>query len=195
MSWIDRNLKKTGYLAYARNSASGLLNQGWKDSEDCIVNRQGQLARGAITLCEVQGYVYGAKMRLSAIAEMMNRSDLASRWYQEALELKNRFNRDFWLPDFDYCALALDGEGKPVDSISSNPGHCLAMGILQPDKAMSVAERLRAPDLFSGWGIRTLSSLSPAYNPMGYHTGSVWPHDNSIIALGLLHFISFPTST
>jgi len=185
MSWIDRNLKKTGYLTYARNSASGLLNQGWKDSEDCIVNHQGQLATGAITLCEVQGYVYGAKMRLCAIAEMMNRSDLAGRWYQEALELKNRFNRDFWLPDFDYCALALDGEGKPVDSISSNPGHCLAMGILQPDKAMSVAERLRAPDLFSGWGIRTLSSLSPAYNPMGYHTGSVWPHDNSIIALGL----------
>jgi glycogen debranching enzyme len=91
MSWIDRNLKKTGYLTYARNSSSGLLNQGWKDSEDCIVNSKGQLARGAITLCEVQGYVYGAKMRLCAIAEMMNRSDLAGRWYQEALafDLKN----------------------------------------------------------------------------------------------------------
>lgn len=185
MDWIDRNLKKTGYLAYNRNSPSGLLNQGWKDSGDCIVNHQGQLASGAITLCEVQGYVYRAKMGLRAIAKMMKRTDLADRWYQEALELKNRFNRDFWLPDLHYCALALDGEGKPVDSISSNPGHCLAMGILQPDKAMSVAERLRAPDLFSGWGIRTLSSLSPAYNPMGYHTGSVWPHDNSIIALGL----------
>ena len=185
MDWIDRNLKKTGYLAYNRNSPSGLLNQGWKDSGDCIVNHQGQLASGAITLCEVQGYVYRAKMSLIAIAKMMKRTDLADRWYQEALELKNRFNRDFWLPDLHYCALALDGEGKPVDSISSNPGHCLAMGILQPDKAMSVAERLRAPDLFSGWGIRTLSSLSPAYNPMGYHTGSVWPHDNSIIALGL----------
>ena len=185
MSWIDRNIGQTGYLTYARNSPSGLLNQGWKDSGDCIVNRQGQLATGPITLCEVQGYVYGAKMRLCAIAELMKRTDLAGRWYRSALELKNRFNRDFWLPDLDYCALALDGEGKPVDSITSNPGHCLAMGILQPDKAMNVAERLRAPDLFSGWGIRTLSNLSPAYNPMGYHIGSVWPHDNSIIALGL----------
>lgn len=185
MSWIDRNSKSTGYLAYARHSPSGLLNQGWKDSGDCIVNRQGQLATGPITLCEVQGYVYGAKMRLCAIAELMKRTDLAGRWYREALELKNRFNKDFWLPDLDYCALALDGEGKPVDSITSNPGHCLAMGILQPDKAMNVAERLRAPDLFSGWGIRTLSNLSPAYNPMGYHIGSVWPHDNSITALGL----------
>ncbi|PSB12547.1 amylo-alpha-1,6-glucosidase [Pleurocapsa sp. CCALA 161] len=185
MSWIDRNSNSTGYLAYTRYSPSGLLNQGWKDSGDCIVNRQGQLATGPITLCEVQGYVYGAKMRLCAIAELMKRTDLAGRWYREALELKNRFNKDFWLPDLDYCALALDGEGKPVDSITSNPGHCLAMGILKPDKAMNVAERLRAPDLFSGWGIRTLSSLSPAYNPMGYHVGSVWPHDNSITALGL----------
>ena len=185
MSWIDRNLEQTGYLTYARNSPSGLLNQGWKDSGDCIVNRQGQLATGAITLCEVQGYVYGAKMRLCAIAELLKRTDLAGRWYREALELKKRFNKDFWLPDLDYCALALDGEGNPVDSITSNPGHCLAMGILQPEKAMNVAERLSAPDLFSGWGIRTLSSLSPAYNPMGYHIGSIWPHDNSIIALGL----------
>lgn len=185
MSWIDHNLGQTGYLTYSRNSPSGLLNQGWKDSGDCIVDRQGQLATGAITLCEVQGYVYGAKMRLCAIADLMKRTDLAGRWYREALELKNRFNKDFWLPDLDYCALALDGEGKPVDSITSNPGHCLAMGILQPEKALNVAERLRAPDLFSGWGIRTLSNLSPAYNPMGYHIGSVWPHDNSIIALGL----------
>jgi glycogen debranching enzyme len=185
MNWIDRNCKQTGYLAYIRQSPSGLINQGWKDSGDCIVNRQGQLATGAITLCEVQGYVYGAKMRLCAIAEIMKRTDLAGRWYRDALELKNRFNKDFWLSDLDYCALALDGEGKPVDSITSNPGHCLSMDILQPDKAMNVAERLRAPDLFSGWGIRTLSNLSPAYNPMGYHIGSVWPHDNSIIALGL----------
>ena len=185
MDWIDRNCKETGYLSYERISPGGLVNQGWKDSGDCIVDRQGNLATGAITLCEVQGYVYGAKMRLSEIAKMMQRFDLAERWYRDARELKSRFNRDFWLKDLDYCALALDGAGKPVDSISSNPGHCLAMDILQPDKATSVAERLRAPDMFSGWGIRTLSSDSPAYNPMGYHVGSVWPHDNSIIALGL----------
>ncbi len=185
MDWIDRNCKATGYLSYERISPGGLLNQGWKDSGDCIVNRQGKLATGAITLCEVQGYVYSAKMRLSAIAKLMQRFDLAEQWHRDALELKSRFNKDFWLNDLDYCALALDGEGKPVDSISSNPGHCLAMDILHPQKATSVAERLCAPDMFSGWGIRTLSSSSPAYNPMGYHVGSVWPHDNSIIALGL----------
>ncbi len=185
MDWIDRNCKATGYLSYERISSGGLLNQGWKDSGDCIVNREGKLATGAITLCEVQGYVYSAKMRLSAIAKLMQRLDLAEQWHRDALELKSRFNKDFWLNDLDYCALALDGEGKPVDSITSNPGHCLAMDILHPQKATNVAERLCAPDMFSGWGIRTLSSSSPAYNPMGYHVGSVWPHDNSIIALGL----------
>jgi glycogen debranching enzyme len=185
MDWIDINCKATGYLNYKRISPEGLVNQGWKDSGDCIVNREGKLATGAITLCEVQGYVYGAKMRLSAIAKLMQRADLAERWHRDAQELKSRFNKDFWLSDLDYCALALDGKGKPVDSITSNPGHCLAMDILHPQKATNVAERLRAPDMFSGWGIRTLSSKSPAYNPMGYHIGSVWPHDNSIIALGL----------
>ena len=185
MDWLDRNCQATGYLSYKRVSPGGLLNQGWKDSGDCIVNSEGKLATGAIALCEVQGYVYGAKIRLSAIAKLMQRFDLAERWYRDAQELKSRFNKDFWLSDLDYCALALDGRGKPVDSITSNPGHCLAMDILQPEKATCVAERLRAPDLFSGWGIRTLSSASPTDNPMGYHIGSVWPHDNSIIALGL----------
>ena len=185
MNWIDRNCKATGYLSYKRISPGGLVNQGWKDSADCIVDREGKLAQGAIALCEVQGYVYGAKMRLCAIAKLMQRFDLVERWYRDAQELKSRFNKDFWLPNLDYCALALDGMGRPIDSITSNPGHCLAMNILQKAKATNVAERLRAPDMCSGWGIRTLSSASPAYNPMGYHVGSVWPHDNSIIALGL----------
>ncbi|NHC38231.1 amylo-alpha-1,6-glucosidase [Scytonema millei] len=185
MDWIDRRLKPTGYLSYFRKSRGGLANQGWKDSGDCIVNRQGELATGAIALCEVQAYVYAAKVRLAEIAQMKKRLDLAEKWQDEARELKVRFNRDFWLSDQDFCALALDGEGKPVDSITSNPGHCLHLGIFTPEKAYSVAERLRAPDMFNGWGIRTLSSLSPAYNPMGYHLGSVWPHDNSLIVLGL----------
>ncbi|PSB50351.1 amylo-alpha-1,6-glucosidase, partial [Chroococcidiopsis cubana CCALA 043] len=185
MDWIDRRLKPTGYLSYFRKSRGGLANQGWKDSGDCIVNRQGELATGAIALCEVQAYVYAAKVRLAEIARMKKRLDLAEKWQDEARELKVRFNRDFWLSDQDFCALALDGEGKPVDSITSNPGHCLHLGIFTPEKAYSVAERLRAPDMFNGWGIRTLSSLSPAYNPMGYHLGSVWPHDNSLIVLGL----------
>ncbi len=185
MDWIDRSRKQTGYLVYDRKSSRGLDNQGWKDSDDCIVNRQGHLAQGAISLCEVQGYVYAAKIRLAQIARMKKRIDLADQWEEEARDLKFRFNRDFWMEDQDYCAIALDGDGNPVDSISSNPGHCLNLGIFTPEKAYSVAERLRAPDMFNGWGIRTLSSLSPAYNPMGYHIGSVWPHDNALTAIGL----------
>ena len=185
MDWIDNQLQATGYLSYTRKSKGGLINQGWKDSNNCIVNRKGEIATGSITLCEVQAYVYAAKNRLVEIAKIQQRPDLAELWQKEAKELKTRFNQDFWLEDEDFCALALDGDGKPVDSITSNPGHCLNLGILTPAKAYSVAERLRAPDMFNGWGIRTLSSLSPAYNPMGYHIGSVWPHDNSIIAMGL----------
>ncbi len=185
MDWIDRNCQETGYLIYSCHSTRGLANQGWKDSGDCIVNRKGEQAQAPIALCEVQAYVYAAKVRLSEIAKMKKRIDLCDRWQEEARDLKNRFNRDFWMEEEGFCALALDGEGKQVDSISSNPGHCLSLGILTPEKAYSVAERLRAPDMFNGWGIRTLSSLSPAYNPMGYHIGSVWPHDNSLIAMGL----------
>ena len=185
MDWIDRNSKETGYLSYYVKSSRGLVNQGWKDSGDCIVNRKGELAQGAIALSEVQAYVYAAKIRLSEIARMKKRLDLADQWQEDARNLKARFNQDFWVSDQDFCALALDGDGNCVDSISSNPGHCLLLGILEPEKAYSVAERLRAPDMFNGWGIRTLSSLSPAYNPMGYHVGSVWPHENALIAMGL----------
>jgi len=185
MEWIDRNMQPTGYLTYHRRSKRGLDNQGWKDSGDCIVDRKGDLATGPIALCEVQAYVYAARARLAEIARIKKRLDLAERWQDEAKSLKERFNEDFWMEDQDFCALALDGAGKKVDSITSNPGHCLLLGIFKPEKAYNVAERLRAPDMFNGWGIRTLSSLSPAYNPMGYHIGSVWPHDNSLIAMGL----------
>jgi len=185
MDWIDRNMQPSGYLTYHRKSKRGLDNQGWKDSGDCIVDRKGDLANGSIALSEVQAYVYAAKTRLAEIARMKKRLDLFERWQEEARSLKERFNQDFWIEDQDFCALALDGAGKQVDSITSNPGHCLLLGIFTPERAYSVAERLRAPDMFNGWGIRTLSSLSPAYNPMGYHIGSVWPHDNSLIAMGL----------
>ncbi|MGL5065668.1 MAG: amylo-alpha-1,6-glucosidase [Microcoleus sp.] len=185
MEWIDRKCAETGYLSYYKKSQRGLANQGWKDSGDCIVNREGVIAQGAISLCEVQAYVYAAKLRLAEIARLKKRIDLVDRWEEEAANLKTRFNKDFWVEDLDYCALALDGEGKPVDSISSNPGHCLHLGIFTPEKAQNVAERLEAPDMFNGWGIRTLSSKSPAYNPIGYHTGSVWPHDNALTAMGL----------
>jgi glycogen debranching enzyme len=185
MAWIDRMCADTGYLAYFRTSARGLVNQGWKDSGDCIVDRHGKIAIGPITLCEVQAYVYAAKIRMSELAKIRQENELATRWQQEAQSLRQRFDRDFWIPDRDFIAMALDGAGKQVDGIGSNPGQCLQHGLLYPEKAKSVAERLRAPDMFSGWGIRTLSSQSPAYNPIGYHTGSVWPHDNSLITMGL----------
>jgi glycogen debranching enzyme len=185
MDWIDRNCAATGYLAYECKSPGGLRNQGWKDSGNCIVDAKGNLVEGAIALVEVQGYVYAAKMSMSKLAGVRQESDLSDRWYSDAQSLKARFEQDFWLPSQGYFALALDSAGRTIDSITSNPGHCLGSGILSLDKAQSIAERLQAPDLFSGWGIRTLSSTSPAYNPMGYHVGSVWPHDTGIIATGL----------
>ncbi|GFE70422.1 amylo-alpha-1,6-glucosidase [Chroococcus sp. FPU101] len=185
MDWCDRRLKETGYLCYSCRSQRGLVNQGWKDSGNCIVDRKGKIAEGAIALAEVQGYVYAAKIRLAEIAYRKKLYDLAERLQKEARELKTRFNHDFWLLEQGYLALALDGQGKPVDSVTSNPGHCLSTGIVDIEKAASVAERLQAPDMFSGWGIRTLSSYNPSYNPMGYHIGSVWPHDNGMIASGL----------
>jgi glycogen debranching enzyme len=186
MDWIDRNCAATGYLYYGCQSPEkGLQNLGWKDSAGCIVNRLGQQPDGRIALCEVQAYVYAAKTRLSAIARARGSHDLAERWAAEAAQLKIRFNRDFWVADLDFCALGLDDCGNPIDGIASNPGHCLSLGILEPSKALRVAARLMEPDMFNGWGIRTLSLHSPAYNPMGYHMGSVWPHDNAIVALGL----------
>ncbi|MBC8121164.1 MAG: amylo-alpha-1,6-glucosidase [Gemmatimonadaceae bacterium] len=190
MAWIDRVRKEqpealAGYLAYDRQSMRGLANQGWKDSNDCIVHADGTLAEGPIALCEVQGYVYACKVRLSQMARLFGEDARADTWLRDARDLRERFNRDFWLTEQDYCALALDGAGRPVASITSNPGHCLSTGILSTEHNRAVAERLTAPDLFSGWGVRTLHSSSPAYNPIGYHTGSVWPHDNSLIALGL----------
>lgn len=185
VKWIENRCRETGYLSYRKRSSRGIDNQGWKDSGDCIVDRHGQMVSGPIALCEVQGYVYAALMRSSQIARELQHLELSQRWEALAKDLKERFNRDFWLREQEYCALALDGEGNPVDSITSNPGHCLHLGILEPEKADRVARRLRSRDLFSGWGIRTLSSLSPAYNPIGYHLGSVWPHDNALIATGL----------
>jgi glycogen debranching enzyme len=184
MNWIDEEMTANGYLTYSGLSTGGLTHQGWKDSSHGIVDRHGHVPKGPIALAEVQGYVYQAKQAMGSLARHLGQSDLADRWHQEAEELQTRFNRDFWIRDLNYCAVALDGSGNPVDSITSNPGHCLSSGILFVDKAQQVAQRLQEPDILTGWGIRTLSSLSPAYNPMGYHTGSIWPHDNGLILQG-----------
>ncbi|WP_071515800.1 amylo-alpha-1,6-glucosidase [Geitlerinema sp. PCC 9228] len=185
MSWIDSQCAETGYLSYQRRSSGGIDNQGWKDSGDAIVNSKGEQVFGPIALCEVQAYVYAAKQGLSRMAELMGKPELARRWRSQARALQARFNRDFWIESADYCALALDGQGQQVDSITSNPGQCLCFGIFYPEKAARVARTCMSEEMFSGWGIRTLSSLSPAYNPISYHLGSVWPHDSALVAAGL----------
>jgi glycogen debranching enzyme len=177
-----------GYLEYHRESADGLLNQGWKDSGDAIAAHDGRLARSPIALVEVQAYLYAAKMGLARLEEDRGDHTTADRLRAEARTLKARFNRDYWMPEAGAYALALDGSKQQVDSISSNPGHALWAGIVPRSRARQVAERLMQPDMFSGWGVRTLSALEPAFNPLGYHVGSVWPHDNAIVAMGLKRY-------
>lgn len=185
MAWIENASDHRGYLCYERQSQRGLDNQGWKDSDDCIVNSDGEIAEGAIALCEVQGYMYSAYARMSEIAHTRGDIDNAQHWKKKATQLKASFNRDFWMADLGFIALALTEDNQPVNSLTSNPGHCLGLGILDSEKAEQVGERLMQPDLFNGWGIRTLSQQSKAYNPISYHNGSIWPHDTALIAVGM----------
>ena len=190
LRWIDEygDRDGDGFVEYERRSAAGLRNQGWKDSEDAIVHADGSLAEGPIALVEAQGYVYAAKQSIAVVYEALGLPDVASRLRSEAHELRVAFNDAFWNADEGTFALALDGRKRQVASVTSNPGHCLHCGIVDPGKAGAVIERLLAEDMFSGWGVRTLSSRNPAYNPMSYHNGSVWPHDNAIFAAGLKRY-------
>jgi glycogen debranching enzyme len=190
LGWIDEfgDLDGDGFLEYERRSPAGLLNQGWKDSEDCIVHRDGSLAEGSIALVEVQGYAYLAKQRIADVYGALGDPERAETLRREARELKRAFNEAFWDPEEGMFVLALDGRKRQVRSVTSNPGHCLYCGIVDSDKAPRVAERLMAGDMFCGWGLRTLSSGSPAFNPMSYHNGSVWPHDNAIAAAGMKRY-------
>jgi glycogen debranching enzyme len=177
-----------GFVEYQRLSDQGLINQGWKDSVDGINFADGTLAEPPIALCEVQAYVYGAYLARSWIAYDAGDLGLAAKCRDLAAQLKKQFNEQFWLPDRGYYAIALDGKKRPVDACASNMGQCLVFGIIDDDKAPLVAERLMSPEMFSGWGVRTLASNMAAYNPASYHNGSVWPHDNAIIAAGLLRY-------
>jgi len=187
LEWIDRygDIDNDGFVEYRRRISKGLINQGWKDSHDSISFDNGTLAAGPIALAEVQGYVYAARLSLAAVYETLGNPERAERLKMSAEQLKTRFNAAFWMPDKNFYAVALDGRKQQVDSIASNPGHCLWTGIVSEDKAAKVVSRLMAPDMFSGWGIRTLSTEARRYNPLSYHNGSVWPHDNSIIAAGM----------
>nr|MBA2601933.1 amylo-alpha-1,6-glucosidase [Actinomycetota bacterium] len=188
--WIDDHgdVDGDGFVEYERRSPGGLRNQGWKDSHDAIVNADGSPALGSIALCEVQGYVFMGKLGIAEVFDRLGEHDRARTLRKEAELLRDAFNDAFWLEDEGTYALALDGDKDLVGSVTSNAGHCLFAGIANDDKAQSVADRLMAPDMFSGWGIRTLSSASVAYDPASYHNGSVWPHDNAIIAAGLKRY-------
>jgi glycogen debranching enzyme len=177
-----------GFVEYARSSELGLANQGWKDSFDGITDASGQIAKPPIALAEVQGYVYAAYLAKAHFCAERDDADGATYWSDKAQVLKDEFNRVFWLPDKGYFALGLDGDKRPIDSLASNMGHCLWTGIVDAGKAAAVARHLTGPDMFSGFGVRTLAASSGAYNPMSYHNGSVWPHDNAICAAGLMRY-------
>jgi glycogen debranching enzyme len=185
-NWGDRD--GDGYVEYHRHTDKGLQNQGWKDSWDAIRFSDGTFAEGPIAMCEVQAYVYAAYLARAYFADEHDEAELAVRFREKAANLKAAFNRDFWLADKGYVAMALDGDKRPVDALSSNMGHCLMTGILDEDKAAMVADHLLSPELFSGWGVRTLATSMSAYNPVSYHNGSVWPHDNAIIVAGLVRY-------
>ncbi|HKB55494.1 MAG TPA: glycogen debranching N-terminal domain-containing protein [Ramlibacter sp.] len=190
LSWIDASIGQggTGYLGYATESGSGLANQGWKDSGDSIMNHDGSLATPPIALVEVQGYVYMAKHAISELYRHAGDAATADRLAREANELRERFERDFWLDDLGTYALALQKDKRPAAVVSSNPGQALWTGIAAPERAQRTARRLMQGDMFSGWGIRTLSSRERRYNPIGYHDGTVWPHDNAIAVAGLRRY-------
>jgi glycogen debranching enzyme len=177
-----------GFVEYERLNDQGLINQGWKDSWDGINFADGRLAEPPIALCEVQAYVYTAYLARARMAYDAGNGGLGDELAARAAQLKVRFNEQFWMPERGYYAVALDGKKRQVDSCASNMGHCLWLGLVDQDKAPQVAQRLMSTEMFSGWGVRTLGSDMRAYNPASYHNGSVWPHDNAIIAAGLLRY-------
>jgi glycogen debranching enzyme len=192
LRWIDEHGDRDGdgYVEYERrNTDTGLENQCWKDSWDSIRFADGAIAKGPIATCEIQGYVYDAKVRSARLArEIWGDEELADRLEAKAENLRRRFNEDFWLNQRECYALALDGEKRPVDSITSNVGHLLWSGIVPEERADRLAEHLVGDALFSGWGVRTMAEGEGGYNPIRYHNGTVWPHDNSLIAHGLARY-------
>jgi glycogen debranching enzyme len=190
LSWIDGpgDLDGDGFVEYYRATERGLANQGWKDSEDAIFHADGRLAQGPIALAEVQGYVYCAKQVLARCAERLGWTERARLLKAQADQLAERFDASFWCPKLGTYALALDGKKEPCRVRSSNAGQVLFTGIAKLDRAIEVADGLLRPQFFSGWGIRTVANTEARYNPMSYHNGSIWPHDNALIALGLARY-------
>jgi glycogen debranching enzyme len=190
LAWIEEfgDRDGDGYVEYLRGSAHGLVNQGWKDSWDGISFADGRLATAPIALCEVQAYVYGAYVARAYFARDAGDTATFERYAAKARSLRDRFNEDFWMEDRGTYALGLDGDKRPIDAVASNVGHCLWAGIVDPDRAARVADTLLSGEMFSGFGVRTLASSMPRYNPVSYHNGSVWPHDNALCAAGLARY-------
>ncbi len=190
LDWIDRygDRDGDGFVEYHRRTSQGLANQGWKDSFDAIFHRDGQLAEGPIALCEVQAYVYGAKRHAAVLAEALGEPRRAAALVEQAESLRKRFEAQFWCEDLSTYALALDGAKRPCEVISSNSGQVLFTGIASTERAERVAATLLSPAVFGGWGIRTVGTSESRYNPMSYHNGSIWPHDNGLIAMGFARY-------
>ena len=190
LQWIDHfgDRDGDGFQEYETRSSQGYVNQGWKDSGKAIVDLNGAPVQGPKALCELQGYVYDAWLRMAEVYDELERQDRAQELREKAAILFRRFNEAFWDEKLGYYALTLDGDKRRVMSIASNPGHCLWSGIVPHNRAARVVQRLMQPDMWSGWGIRTLSADHPAFNPHSYQRGAVWPHDNGIIALGMRRY-------
>lgn len=190
LEWIDGpgDPDGDGFVEYARETENGLSNQGWKDSHDAVFHRDGTLARGPIAIVEVQGYVYAAKIAAARMAREFGEPKRAEKLLNQAETLRANFERAFWSKDIDFYALALDGEKRPVEVRSSNAAHVLCTGIASPERAARVAAQIVSPNFFSGWGIRTIATSEARYNPMSYHNGSVWPHDNAMITAGFARY-------
>jgi len=187
LEWIDKygDIDGDGFVEYLRRSKRGLINQGWKDSWDANMHRDGTVATPPIALAEVQGYVYDAKYRMASLLRSFGDSERADKLKKDCLDLAKRFEKAFWMPQRGFYAMALDSQKKPLEVISSNPGHLLFTRMIGRDRMRSVVNRLMREDMFSGWGWRTMSADEKTFNPLSYHRGSVWPHDNSIIAHGM----------
>ncbi len=196
LEWIDRygDLDGDGFVEYERRSPGGLVNQSWKDSGDSQLYRDGTIARAPIAPCEVQGYVYDAKLRLAELArDVWRERELADRLEREAAALRDRFDEAFWCEARGgYYALALDAEKERVDALTSNIGHLLWSGIVPPERVDAVVDQLMGEELWSGWGVRTMSSGDAGFNPLAYHNGTVWPHDNALVAWGLARYGRWP---
>lgn len=190
LNWIDiyGDADGDGFVEYARHSHDGLVQQGWKDSNDSVFHADGTLAKAPIALCEVQGYVYDAKMSAAELAAALGHAAHAAQLEEQAQALKQKFDEAFWCEELSFYALALDGEKRPCKVRSSNAGHCLYSGIVAPGRAAALAAQFLSEDFYSGWGVRTIAICEKRYNPMSYHNGSIWPHDTALVAYGLARY-------